>query len=175
MKEIKIEELSINPMNMFGKDWALVTAGNQADGYNGMTIAWGHMGCIFDRHTNHGKKMIPTINVYIRPQRYTKQFIDHEELFTVSFFDSNYKRALGYMGSHSGQNEDKIEKAGLTPLFIDDTTSYQEARMVFVCKKIYHSRLLEEGFESQEIIDQNYPKKDYHEMYMGEILKAYIQ
>lgn len=174
-KEVKIEDLSLNPMNMFGKDWCLVSAGNEKKGYNGMTIAWGHLGSIWDRKTSHGKIMIPTANVYIRPQRYTKQYIDKEEYFTVCAFDPTYKRALGYMGSHSGKDSNKIKDAGLTPLFIDDTIVYEEAKMIFICKKIYHQRLQEEGFLQQKILDDNYPLKDYHEMYMGEIVKVLVK
>ena len=79
------------------------------------------------------------------------------------------------MGSHSGRDEEKISKAGLSPLFIDNTTAYDLAKMIFVCKKIYHAPLLENGFVEQKIIDENYPKKDYHEMYIGEILKVYVK
>ena len=174
-KEIELDDLKINPMTMFGKEWCLITAGNQDNGYNGMTIAWGHIGAIWDRKTEKGKQIIPTACVYIRPQRYTKQFFEREELFTISAFDSQYKRALGYMGSHSGRDENKIENAHLTPLFIDGTTAYQEAKMIFVCKKIYKSPLLEAGFISKDIVEENYPQRDFHDMYIGEILKVYVK
>ena len=174
LKEISLDELSINPMNMFGKDWCLASAGNQENGYNGMTIAWGHIGAIWDRKVNNKKTIIPTACVYIRPQRYTKVFFEKEEYFTICAFDQKYKKALGYMGSHSGKDENKIEKAGLTPLFIDHTIAYKEARMIFVCKKIYQAPLLEENFINKSIADENYPKKDFHEMYIGEILKVYV-
>ncbi|MGL5512308.1 MAG: hypothetical protein ACRDBM_03590 [Sporomusa sp.] len=68
MKEIPVEELQLNPMTMFGKEWCLVAAGNEAVGYNAMTIAWGHLGAIWDRKTTAGKIIIPTATVYLRPQ-----------------------------------------------------------------------------------------------------------
>ena len=173
-KEIKIDELKFNPTTLFGKDWCLATAGNKENGYNGMTIAWGQIGAVWDRKTEKGKIIIPTLSVYVRPQRYTKKYFDQEELFTICAFDSQYKRALSYMGSHSGVKEDKITNAGLTPLFIENTTAYQEAKMIFVCKKIYHSPILENGFNDPNIIIDNYPKKDFHEMYVGEIVKVFV-
>lgn len=173
-KELKIEELSLNPAIMFGTDWCLANAGNKENGYNGMTIAWGQMGAVWDRKTNKGKIIIPTVSVYLRPQRYTKKYFDQEELFTVCTFNKKYKKALSYMGSHSGENEDKIKNAGLRSLFIGNTIAYQEAEMIFVCKKIYHSPILEEGFFNHDIIRDNYPKKDFHEMYIGEVIKVYV-
>ena len=110
-KELKIEELSFNPAIMFGTEWCLASAGNKDEGYNGMTIAWGQMGAVWDRKTPNGKIIIPTMSVYLRPQRYTKKYFDQEEVFSVCAFDQTYKKALGYMGSHSGNHEDKIKNA----------------------------------------------------------------
>ncbi len=174
-KEIKINEYNGNPMTMFGEDWALVAAGNEQNGYNAMTIAWGHLGAIWDRNTSTGKIIIPTAEVYIRPQRYTKEFIDREELFTISSFDESYRKSLGYMGSHSGREEDKIAKAGLTPVFADDTTYFEEAKIIFICRKIYQDTLIDNGFLDKKIMDDNYPKKDYHERYVGEIVKILVK
>ncbi len=173
-REIRIEELQVNPITLFGKDWCVVSAGNETDGYNGMTIAWGHLGSIWDRATEHGKIMIPTVNVYVRPSRYTKTFMDKEDVFTVSAFPKEYKRALGYMGSHSGRNEDKAVGAGLTPVFMDGTVTYEQADLVFVCRKIYQQTLKEECFTDHSIMEENYPKRDFHDMYIGEILKIYV-
>lgn len=173
-KEISNKELQVNPLTVFGCDWALAAAGNEKDGFNVMTITWGQLGSIWDRKSANGKTIIPTASVFIRPQRYTKQYIDKEELFSISTFDPTYKRALGYMGSHSGRDEDKIAAAGLTPLFIEGTTGFEEARMIFVCKKIYQDHLREQSFLEKKIITDNYPEKDFHEMYIGEILKIFV-
>lgn len=129
---MKIEDVCLNPMKMFGKDWCLIAAGNQKDGYNAMTIGWGQIGCVWDRRTEKGKEMIPVVTVYIRPQRYTKNFFDQEDFFTVTTFDEQYRKALGYMGSHSGQDEDK--NAGLTPFFLNGTVSFKEAKEIYVCR-----------------------------------------
>lgn len=107
----------------------------------------------------------------MRPQRYTKQFLDREELFTLTVFDENQRKALAYLGTHSGRAENKIEKAGLTPVFLENTTTFAEAGMVFICRKLYHAPLVESGFVDITLIESNYPARDFHEMYVGEILK----
>ena len=117
---------------------------------------------------------LPTAWVYIRPQRYTKEFIDREEIFTLSFFDGSYKKALTYLGTHSGRDGDKIAKAGLTPLFDSGTIYFEGAKMVFICRKLYHAPLQEDGFVDKSLVENNYPHKDFHEMYVGEMLKVLV-
>lgn len=168
MKEIQISELNINPITMISDEWMLITAGTE-DGYNTMTASWGHIGSIW----GHGRGGATTC-VYIRPQRYTKEFVDREELYTLCVFPPEYKKALGYLGSHSGRDEDKVAKVGLTPVFSDGTTFFAEAKLVFVCRKLYRAPLIEEGFLDRKIIEDNYPNRDYHDLYIGEILKIYV-
>ena len=110
--------------------------------------------------------------VYVRPSRYTKKLLDQEGLFTLSLFDADRKKALGYLGSHSGRYGDKFAVAGLTPVFEDGTIYCKEAKMVFVCRKLYQMPLKEEGFVDRELVDFNYPLRDFHEMYIGEIMKV---
>lgn len=167
LKKIDIKDLNLNPMTMISDEWWLVTAGNQENGYNTMTASWGHIGAIWGH--NAGK---PSAIIYIRPQRFTKEFVDREDMFTLSVFEKKYKRQLGYLGSHSGRDEDKIKTAGLTPVFDHNTTYFAESKMVFVCKKLYHAPVLESGFVDQSIIEDFYPEKDFHEMYIGEIVEV---
>lgn len=171
MKEINVYDLSFNPMGMVGHEWMLITAGNEQAGYNTMTASWGHLGSIWGRK-GHGN--LPTAVIYVRPQRYTKAFVDREELFTLTVFGPEYREALGYLGSHSGRDGDKVAAAGLTPVFIDGTTGFAQARLTLVCRKLYHAPLKEGGFVDQEILDVNYPQRDLHELYVGEIIKAYV-
>ena len=81
---------------------------------------------------------------------------------------------MGYLGSHSGKNEDKIQATGLTPVFSDGTTYFEEADLVFICRKLYQAPLLEKGYMDKELIDFNYPERDFHEMYVGEIVKVFV-
>lgn len=175
-KTIDIEELHINPMIMIGSKWWLVTAGNEADGFNTMTASWGHLGAIWGREENKFKDQLglPTAVVYLRPQRYTKQYMDKEAIFTLSVFEHEHKDALLYVGSHSGREGNKVLKAGLTPVFDEGTTYFKEAKMVFICKKIYHAPLIEEGFIDKDLIKHNYDGNDFHHLYIGEILKVLV-
>lgn len=170
MKELPVKELIINPFTLISDEWLLITSGNEKNGYNTMTACWGHIGAIW----GHGKGL-PTSIVYIRPQRYTKEFIDKEEFYTLSFFDKEYKKALAYLGTHTGREENKIKHTNLTPLFDEDITYFQEAKLILVCRKLYSSSLSEQGFHDKKIMEDNYPQKDFHTMYIGEIVKVLVQ
>ncbi len=165
MKEISVEDVQLNPMTKIGREWMLITAGTERDGYNTMTAAWGQLGALWG-------DSLPTATVFIRPQRYTKQFVDREELYTLSFFPQNYHEALGYLGSHSGRDEDKVAKVGLTPVFGEGCTWFAEADLVFICRKLYRAPLKEEYFIDRSLVEQSYPERDFHDMYVGEILKV---
>jgi len=175
MKEISVQELCFNPMTMIGGEWMLIAAGNEKDGYNAMTASWGHLGSIWQRPGRKAHMGLPTVVVYLRPQRYTKEFVDREEIFTLSFFDASYKKALTYLGTHSGRDGNKFDKAGLTPVFERDTTYFKEAKLVFICRKLYHAPLQDTGFVDKSLVENNYPQKDFHEMYVGEIFKVLIK
>lgn len=173
LKEIPYQQLQLNPMTMIGKDWMLITAGTEETGYNTMTAAWGHLGSIWSLPGRSG--YLPTAVIYVRPQRYTKEFVDREDLFTLTVFDESWKKQLGYLGTVSGRDENKIEKAGLTPVFSDGTTWFAEAKLVLVCRKLYQADLKEENFLDPELVERNYPKRDLHTMYIGEIIKVLVK
>ena len=86
--EKDIHSLSFNPFEKINKEWMLIAAGTQSD-CNAMTASWGGLGVLW------GKNVVTT---YIRPQRYTKEFIDTNETFTISFFDEAYRNALTLCG-----------------------------------------------------------------------------
>ncbi len=173
-KEVSFNDLQLNPATLIGKEWLLITAGNETAGYNTMTASWGHLGTIWKRPGDKNPSL-PTAVTYIRPQRYTKEFVDREDIYTLTFFDETYKKALGYLGSHSGRDEDKVAKAGLTPVFSDGTTYFEEAKMVLICRKLYRAPLVAEGFIDKSLIDICYENGDFHDMYVGEILKVLVK
>ena len=142
MDEFKKKEYNI--FEMFDKQWALVTAGSM-EHYNTCTIGWGSFGTIWG-----GK---PTVTVYVHPARYTSEFLKENDLFTVSFFPESCKKALGYLGSHSGRNGDKVIAAGLTPVALGESVTYKEANLTFLCKKLYQHQIAKEDL-APEI--QNY-------------------
>ncbi|MCC0660222.1 flavin reductase [Clostridioides sp. ZZV14-6154] len=164
-KEVKIEELQFNPFTKIGKEWLLITAGN-SDKFNTMTASWGGVGVYWSKNV---------VTTYIRPQRYTKEFVDNNDTFTIAFFDEKYREALNICGTISGRDINKVEKAELTPYFVDDTVAFEEANMIMVCKKLYHDTMPPENFDAKENDEKWYPKKDYHTMYISEVVKVLIK
>ncbi len=167
MKEINYKEMRFNPFNLIGGEWMLVTAGDE-NSCNTMTASWGHLGCLWGHND-------PTAVIYLRPSRYTKEFVDREDYFTLCVMDKSFKKQMAYLGSVSGRDEDKIGKAGLTPVYADNTVYLEEAKLVLVCKKLYQSELQESGFLYQDTIDANYPQRDFHTMYVGKIEKVLVR
>ena len=170
MKKISVEELSLNPMTLIANEWMLITAGDEK-GYNTMTASWGHLGSIWGKHSFG----MPTSVCYVRPQRYTKQFIDREELYTLTFFPAEFHDKLMYLGCHSGRDEDKVSKMELTPVFGDGYTYFEEASLTLVCRKIYQAPLKEEYFVDKSIVESHYKTKDFHDMYIGEIVEVLVK
>ena len=158
----KLDAIDFNPYKKIGKEWFLVTAGDES-GWNTMTASWGFAGVMW------GKNTFTTV---IRPQRYTKEFIDKAEYFTISFFKEEYKKALSFCGSHSGRDCDKAKETGLTPCEIDGTTAFEEADMVFVCRKIYTKDMEENDFTDKSLL-KFYESDPFHKAFIGEIVSVY--
>jgi flavin reductase (DIM6/NTAB) family NADH-FMN oxidoreductase RutF len=155
-------EITENPFKLISGDWMLVTAGDQKE-FNTMTASWGGFGVLW-----HRKVCI----CFIRPSRYTYKFMEDHPVFTLSFFPDNFRDVLEYCGSTSGREINKVKETGLTPVFDKSSAIYfSEARLVLVCRKIYYDDLKPEHFLHQNI-EVNYPARDYHRMYIGEVLKA---
>lgn len=168
-KKVEMKDLEFNAFTLMSQDWPLLTAGNKENDFNTMTISWGHIGSMWG-NSNLGTGA--TVVVYVRPQRYTKKFMDENEMFTVSVLPAEYKKTLSYLGTVSGKYEDKVAKAGLTPAFTNNTTYFTESNLVLVCRKLYSGELKEEGFIDKNIPQNIYPTKDFHTMYFGEIVEV---
>lgn len=162
MHDISLKELALNPLTLFDRDWLALAAGNTEDGCNAMTVSWGHIGTIWNK---------PTVVCYVRPQRYTKEFMDREELFTLSRLRPEFRAAHGILGRISGRDGDKIARAGLTPVMIDGAVCFEEADLTLICRKLYRAPLKEEGFFDRSILGEHYPQNDLHDLYIGEILR----
>ena len=111
---------------------------------------------------------------FIRPTRYTYEFIERSENFTLSFFEERYRKAISYCGSHSGRDTDKIKESGLTPVAEGGFIHFAEARLVLACTKLYSQDISPDRF-LDPAIEGMYPKKDYHRMYVGEIRKCLLK
>lgn len=162
MKEINVRDIRISAAELINDMWGLVSAGTESD-FNTMTVSWGALGEIWNKDAAF---------IFIRPQRYTKEFLDREELFTISFYGEEYRNALKLCGAKSGRDIDKAKEAGLTPVFTDGTVTFREAKYTVVCRKMAVQKIEPEGF-LDDGIEANYPRKDYHIVYIGEIVKAY--
>ncbi len=163
-KEIKPEELTKNPFHMIEKEWMLVTA--EKDGkVNTMTASWGGVGIMWGK---------PVAYVFIRPQRYTKEFIDGTDTFSLSILGEEHRKTLSYLGTVSGRDEDKISKSGLHVKHEGVTPYFEEANTVMVCRKLFAQPLDPAGFIDKECDTKWYPQKDYHTMYVVEIEKVLV-
>ena len=161
--EIKIYEFNTEIFNLWGKQWMLLTAGEiENNAYNCMTVAWGSIGVMWNK---------PFVQVVVRPTRFTNEFMEEFETFTLSAFTEEHITDLSYLGRVSGRDEKKLEKTSLTviPSQIVKCPSYDEAELIIECRKIYSSKFIPEDFKDGTILD-NYPKKDFHKIYYGEIL-----
>ena len=158
-KEINIEELCFNPFTAINKDWMLITAGDEKS-YNTMTASWGALGELWGHYSS---------TVYIRPQRYTKEFVDRSEYYSLCFFSGEYREALSFCGSKSGRDYDKALECGLTPAFDCQAPYFREASMVYICRKLYKQDMTADCFVDKEVMKKCYPESDFHTTYVGAI------
>ena len=157
-----IDMLEINPFTKLSKEWALVTAGDNNKS-NTMTASWGGTGVLWGKNVAF---------IFIRDSRYTKEFIDNGEFFSLSFLDEKYRDALKYCGANSGRNEDKWAKAGLTPACRHNIPYSDEAYLVFLCRKMAAVPINEASFTDNTIMERWYGDHDMHTMYVGEIIEV---
>ena len=164
MRKIDPKTLKDNVFTLIGDEWMLVTAGT-ADRCNTMTASWGGLGVMWGE---------PSATVYIRPQRYTKEFIDREDYFTLSFFAPEYRPQLSLCGSKSGREVDKAAECGFTVACGQGGAPYfEQARLVLVCRKRF-AQAMDGAAMPADVREKWYPQQDYHTMYIGQIVEAYI-
>lgn len=171
-KNMDVKDFCESPFQIIGKDWMLVSAGNK-DKVNTMTASWGGLGVMWGKNVAF---------VVIRESRYTKEFIDAADGFTLSFFqpeNEGQKKALAYLGSVSGRDVDKIREAGLTATLhansdCGEVPVFEEARMTLVCRKMFAGELSRESFLLPEIEETWYKDGDYHTLYVAEIKEILV-
>lgn len=156
-----------NAVKMIGDDWTLITAEKEDGTVNTMTASWGLMGVLWNK---------PVCAVFIRPQRHTLGFVEQAERLSLTFFGEEHRGALKLCGTKSGRDTDKITAAGLT---LSHTASgvpyFEEAKTVLVCRKLYVDTIKPEGFVDAALDAVNYPKKDYHRMFICEIEECLVR
>jgi flavin reductase (DIM6/NTAB) family NADH-FMN oxidoreductase RutF len=155
------EDFSGNPLTMLSRDWMLLTSGDSRD-FNMMTASWGFFGHVWAKNV---------LMAVVRHGRYTFGFMERYSHFTCSFYPPECRAALDLCGSKSGRDIDKAKAAGLTPVEVPalEATTFAEARLTFVCRKLYSQDMTEASFHDRELLEQMYPQRDLHRMYVGAI------
>jgi flavin reductase (DIM6/NTAB) family NADH-FMN oxidoreductase RutF len=163
---IPIEKFITRPIHLWDIQWLLLTSGDfAASRYNAMTVGWGSIGYMWRR---------PFVQVVVRPVRHTYGFMEQYDTFTLCAFPKQYHAALSLLGTKSGRDGDKITESGLTPVASTKIAApgFAEASLVLECRKIYWEDFKPDHFLDPEL-DKNYPRKDYHRIYFGEILALF--
>ncbi len=163
-KEITARELNGNFVKMLSEDWALLTAGN-IKSYNTMTVSWGGIGELWGKDVGF---------VFVRPQRYTFEFMESSTHFSLSFFGGEYKKELGICGSKSGRDIDKADVTGFKAVAMGDTVGFEQAKITVIMRKLAYQDMSPEGFLDSDIM-KNYALNDFHRIYVGEIEKIIVE
>ena len=166
MKIINPKDFGENVFKMFDDSWCLVAAYDENHSgrlYNAMTASWGGMGVLWNKNV---------FFCFVRPQRYTKEFIDNSQYISLSFFGEEMKKALTYCGRNSGRDGDKLKEAGLTPVINENgVVEFEEAKITVVGRKLFAADMKEADFLDKSLVEKNYPGNDFHTVYVCEIEK----
>ena len=161
---MKFQEKSYPVFELFNDHWALATAGTIED-FNTLTIAWGSMGTIWGP-PGKGK---PIVTIYVSPARYTHEYLEKNDYFTVSFFPEQYRRDLSLLGSKSGRDGDKVAETSLTPVAAPHGVDFEQAELTFVCRKLYAHQFEKEQVPA-EVAEWIYTRVPPHTMFIGEVV-----
>jgi flavin reductase (DIM6/NTAB) family NADH-FMN oxidoreductase RutF len=164
LQNVDPKTLQENVFSLIGDRWLLVTAGN-GEQLNTMTASWGGLGVFWRRNV---------ATIYVRPNRYTYQFLEEGTYFTLSFFPEEYREKLAFCGSKSGRDVNKVKECNFTVKTSSQGGApyFEEADLVLVCRKLYYDDLKPEHFLDETVNDALYPQRDYHRIYIGEILEV---
>lgn len=153
-------EFNTDIFALFDKKWALLSAGT-LDDHNTMTISWGGMGTLWSK---------PVVTVYVKPIRFTHKFMSENEYFTVSFLPEDKRQAMLTMGSITGRHHtDKDAAAGLTAKDLGDAVTYEEAEVVFLCKKIFFEDMITTHMPA-DVVREYYTPEEPHTIFIGEVV-----
>ena len=163
-QKVDPKELNFNVFSAIGDQWMLITAGT-VEHCNTMTASWGGLGILWSK---------PMAIAYIRPQRYTKQFVDENEYFTLTFFSEDWRKQLALCGTKSGRDMDKVKECGFTVAAAESGALYfEEAELVLVCRK-QMVMPMDPAAIPDEVKEKHYDG-DYHDIYWGEIVEVLVK
>ena len=165
MKKITSREIvTTDIFKKIGDEWMLIGA-EKGGKMNVMTASWGGVGVLWN---------MDVATCYIRPTRYTKEFCDASDCFTLSFYPDEMKEGLSVCGTKSGRDCDKLKEAGFEAVIEEKAAYCKGASLVIVCEKLYAQDFEQKCFIDKTVIDKCYPKRDFHTMYVGKILYALV-
>lgn len=156
-------DLPYNVFQEINKNWILITAKKPDGSVNTMTASWGMMGELWSKEA---------VTVYIRQSRFTKEFVDSSEYFTISLFDG-HKEELGILGTKSGRDGDKISEVNFHIEEVEGQPVFTESKCVILCKKMYQDDIKLSDM-SDSVKELYYKDGDFHTMYVGEIIACYM-
>jgi flavin reductase (DIM6/NTAB) family NADH-FMN oxidoreductase RutF len=162
-KNISPIDLVVRINELWDKQWFLLTCGDyEKNDFNTMTVAWGFLGIMWNK---------PVAVCVVRPSRYTYIFMEKFNTFTLSAFDQNFKEDLTHLGTTSGRDSNKLAFTDLTIVssVLVPSPTFEEAELSIECKKIYYDDFNPNNFLDKSIHNE-YPLKDYHRIYYGEIV-----
>lgn len=163
-KSVEIKDFNEKVFKLIGDEWMLITSGDK-NKYNTMTASWGGVGVLWNKCVAFS---------FVRPQRYTFEFMENNDYYTLSFYDEKYKDALKLCGRVSGRDVNKVKEIGFSEVFDDKSVYFNEAKLVIVCKKIY-GQFLDPSCFIDKTISGLYKNEDYHKLYIGEIEKVLVK
>jgi len=164
-KEIPFDQFMVKASDVWDTGWFLLASGDfKLKHYNCMTVSWGGFGTMWN---------LPIAMVVVRPTRYTFEFINRYDSFSLCAFSREYRKALSLLGSMSGRDGDKIAASGLIPTAAARIASpvFEQAELRIECRKLYW-----QDFDPSHFLDsriqENYASRDYHRMFYGEIVSV---
>jgi len=151
-------------LHRIDKEWALLTAGT-TERSNSMTVGWCNFGILWKR---------PMATIYVRPERYTYEFVEAEDYFSLAFFGPEHRESLTFCGVKSGRDYDKAAECGFTVRAGEaGGVYYAEADLVVICKKHYRAPLeLDKMIDIDPTLYYSEKHGGVHMMYFGEIVEV---
>ncbi len=137
------------------------------DKVNTMTIAWGGINIVWNKRV---------FVAYVRYSRDTYNMVNNADEFTISIpLNKDLKKELGYCGTKSGKDTNKINDCDLKlkDSRVINTPILSDCEMHYECNVIY-KQAQEPNSIPKEVLKKYYPNNNFHVIFYGEIVDSYI-
>ena len=167
--KILAKEMEVFKMANVGREMALLTAGTP-EKFNSLTIMYGAAGMVWGKDAYFA---------FVKPERYTWQFVNDSDYFTVAYFPKALNKIHKIFGSKSGRDTDKPKEAGVTPEILEHGVAYKEASEIYVCRKIYMKQIDRNSLAPEIVAMYDDPKNGIHGethcLVIGEIVQHIVR